>query len=211
MALQHQLTGALPGGEQQAEAQIFNYGPGSGPWQNAVMALRAGLVLALPFQFLSLLQFQEDRGDPYVHFQWAATILFSLSFWAILSFLFGYFFHVLRGRDGLQKGLVFFLTIVAPTIPQRLLGQQPVFKGAHLVQMFEIFAFLLILGLFVFDLRSLQRFGFRWKDLVSAHGLTTITGYATSVVITTLASLAGPTLKSAVSILLGKIGLGSGS
>jgi len=88
-ALQHQLTGALPGGEQQAEAQIFNYGPGSGPWQNAVMALRAGPVLALPFQFLSLLQFQEDRGGSLRSFPVGRH-------YPVFAFILGYSFLLVR-------------------------------------------------------------------------------------------------------------------
>jgi len=205
--MRKELDDSVGDGADSISNLIFGCGPGASPWENAATAMRYGLIISAPFQVLSLMRFQEDAGQPYVHLQWIALLMFNLSFWAILSFLFGYFFHVLRGRDGLQKGLVLFTAVVVPTIPQRLLGQQPLFQGAHLVQIFEILAFLLVLGLFVFDLRSLMRHGYQWRDLITAHGLTALTGYATSVVVTTIVSLAGPALKAGISGLLNKVGI----
>jgi hypothetical protein len=200
-------AGKLEDSEDRVRERIFGQGPESGPWSNGIAAVKAGILFSTPFQIISLLQVPRSFNDPYFHLQWIASALFSFSFWTILAFLFGYFFHRLRGRDGLEKGLVFSLAVILPTIPQRLLGGEPIFQSAHLAQIFEILAFTLALGLITFDLRTVNFLKARWNDLVTIHGFKKIAGYGSSVVITTIAGLAGPTLKAFLVELLSKTGL----
>lgn len=108
---------ALPGGLAAARQAIFGTGNGTGPWANARVSLAYGTALAIPFVTLALF---ENRDTPIGNFpflQIANTALFATSTWLTLAFLFGYFFHLIRGRDGLTKAFTVSLALVAATVP----------------------------------------------------------------------------------------------
>jgi hypothetical protein len=183
---------ALSQNEAEAKEKIFGHGPELGPWANAKTALRYGLALSLPFQastFLNVINRQHFENFPLL--QVANSLVFSLTNWLLIAFVFGYFFHKIRGRDGFAKAFVFAGALLVSTIPLRILDARPLLDQAFVVQIVQILAYVLLLALIAFDLRTLQTLGFTWRDLLTVHGFTTITAYGSSIALATLASLSG--------------------
>lgn len=199
---------ALPAGERAAKRQIFGQGPEPGPWANAKVAVKYGIVLSIPFQISTLGNiFQNQQFENYPLLQFLGSLLFAASSWILMAFVFGYFFHMIRGRDGFAKAVVFAIALLVPTIPQRLIFSQPLLQQGHLIQIVQIFAYVLLLALIAFDLRTLRKLGYSWRELLTVHGFTTITAYSSSILLATLASLSGkdliPLAKNLISWLIG--------
>lgn len=186
---------ALPLGEAATKQQIFGHGPEQGPWANAKNALRYGLLLSIPFQastLINIISRQEFENFPLL--QVVNALVFSMTNWFLIAFVFGYFFHKIRGRDGFAKAFVFALSLLVSTIPLRIIDARPLLEQGFVVQIVQILAYVLMLALIAFDLRSLQKLGYTWRDLLTVHGFTTITAYGSSIVLATVASLSGKDL-----------------
>jgi hypothetical protein len=199
---------ALPGSLAAARQAVFGSGGGAGPWANARVSLAYGTALAIPFVTLGLLESRDAPIGNFPFLQLAGTALFATSTWLTLAFLFGYFFHLIRGRDGLTKALTLSLALVAATVPFRVLRSQPLFGTDHLVEMVRLALFVLLLALLAFDLRSLRALGFRNRDFLAVHGLSTAAGYLGSILVTAAATYLGSDLLPRLAALIP--GLGSG-
>jgi hypothetical protein len=164
--------------------EIFAYGPEDGPWKNALVAVRYALVISLPFQaitLMNLLKPREATGFPFIDV--LKALLFSTSTWLLTAFLFGYFFHLIRGRSGFQKALVYSAALVLPTIPMRLIAAQPLGGAGHLLEIGELAGFTLILALVAFDYKNLQKYGKSWRDLLTIYGWTGVAAYGSTILL----------------------------
>ncbi len=203
-----QLKEGLKKDQPTTQQIIFGLGPEGNPWQNAMKSVFYGLLLSIPFQLNTILKiFDSTHWGDYPLLEIIEALCFSSSTYILIAFVFGYFFHVIRGRDGLEKALYFSVALVIPTIPQRLIQAQPLLGPDHIVQMVQILAFVLILSLLVFELRTLQKLNYSWRDLLSIHGWTKTTAYGSSIVLTSVASVTGkdilPLLRTIVNWITG--------
>jgi hypothetical protein len=192
-----QRENALPVKPTAIKQLIFANGPENGPWANARVAVLYGLLFSLPFQIrtvVSSLELEIETFSNFPIFGVLRSVLFSGSFWILTAFVFGYFFHLIRGRDGFEKAIVFSVGLLIALIPLRIIEYQPLFVSSHLIQMVQVIAYLLILALVAFDLRVLQKLGYGWRELLSAHGLTTIMAYGSSIALASAASILGKDL-----------------
>jgi len=178
--------------EAESRGAVFGNGPEGGPWANALMAVRYGLIISIPFQASTLSKIFAGKtfGD-FPILSVFKDVLFTATFWVLAAFLFGYFFHLIRGRDGFRKALVYSVGIIVPTIPLRLIQAEPLLGQGHVIQMVQIFAYMLVLALVAFDLRTLVNLGYTWRDLISVHGFTTISGYASTIILSVVSSISG--------------------
>jgi hypothetical protein len=182
--------------------EIFTYGPESGPWENAKVAVRYGLIISLPFQAITLMSVLQPRGAsgfPFIDV--LKALLFSTSSWLLTAFVFGYFFHRIRGLSGLVKALVYSATLVVPTVPMRLIAAEPLGGPGHLLQIGEITGFVLILALVAFDYRNLQTLGRPWRDMLTIYGWNGVTAYASSIVLALGSSFATKVLPHILDLL----------
>ncbi len=181
--------------EGKAKQKIFGHGPTLSPTENAKVALWYGLALSIPFQagkWLSIIENPEIANYPLLNL--FTKLLFSLSTWVVIAFIFGYFFHKIRGHDGFVKAIVFAGGYLVATIPLRLFNMEPILEQGFVVQAVQVLAYVLMLALIAFDLRTLQELGYGWRELLEVHGFTKITAYSSSIVLATIASLSGKDL-----------------
>lgn len=200
-ALQRLGAEGVPG----ARSAAFGRGPGQGPWENAMVALRHGAVLAIPFQLLTLWQIlaaTEIGNFPFLQL-FAIVVRDVVLWWLVLAFLFGYFIHAIRGREGFTKAFTVAAAIALASIPYRLLASMPMFERDHLGEMLQILLFLLLVALSAFDLKTLAALGFRRRDFLAVHGLTTAFGYLGSIALTGLATYVGKDLGTLLERALG--------
>jgi hypothetical protein len=184
-----------PHGPNGSKRVLFANGPEAGPWANARVAVIYGLFISIPFQISTLTSiFAGSRFGIYPILRVLSDVLFSVSYWILAAFLFGYFFHLIKGRDGFQKALVYSAALIIPTIPVRVVQAQPLLGKSHVIEVVQVLAFTLVLALVAFDLRRLKNLGYTWRELLRVHGLTTISAYISSIALTTAASVGGKDL-----------------
>lgn len=182
-----------------AEKVIFNYGPEVTPWRNARMAVLYGFFLSILFQKTTLEQLLRGESlGPFPLLELTRVLLGSCCTWLLLAFVFGHFFAFIRGHNGLTKALYYSGALIVPTIPLAVLGQSrtiafgiPLLGSDDVVQMVQVMAFVLLLALLAFDLRTLEKSRYTWRDLLTVHGLTTAATYVVSIAATTVASFSG--------------------
>jgi hypothetical protein len=180
--LEAEAQNLMPGGPTVVRRKVFAFGPDPGPWANGRMAALYGLILSLPFEIAALIRL--GRGyNSFPLLDGVRELLFPLSTWVLSAFVFGYFYHQIRGRDGFEKALVFSAALIIPTIPIRMIGGAQVLSAGHLWEIFEIIAFMLLLALLAFDLRLLSRLKYTWRELVGAYGLNSIVAYTGSLAV----------------------------
>jgi hypothetical protein len=186
----------LPDDRGVAKRAVFARGSENGPWENAMIAVKYGLFLSILFQIQTFKGLMDrSAGREFQFLDVANNFLYSMSTWLLIAFVFGYFFHRIRGNDGLTKSLVFAAALFVPTIPQRFIFDAGVFTRGHFIQTVQIVSYVLALALIAFDWRTIRRLGYGWQDLLVVHGMRSVVTYASTIVLTTAASLGGQSVR----------------
>lgn len=198
-----QAAAALDGHVATTKERIFGQGPGAGPWANAKIAIGVGAILSIPFQLVTLSDaFQRAPVGPYPLLRLVEALLFSASTWVVIACLFGYFFHIIPGRAGVEKAWIFGGILLLVTFPAAVIQPDAALAQQQVAQLLPfsavvpwlayvlVLTFVLVLAL-IFDVRTIQACGYSWHDLIAVHGLTTISAYGSSIVIASAASIKG--------------------
>lgn|GEM_PF-934609 len=190
----------------EAKRRILELGPRSTPFRNGLLGGSLGLVVAFIIQLFSSVVpggGEEEAGGSALAnvFQLIFTdpsyslvaltmqaprllavlagLINAVSLWVIAGFLFGYVFHRVRGDDGFVKALTFSVGIaVAFLLSQTLVGATVTTPVDAVTRFVPVFAFLMILGTFVFDGMSLARQNVAVSSLPEIYGVRTSVGYA---------------------------------
>ena len=104
--------------------------------------------------------------------------------WTGYGLLFGYFFPLLRGKNGLGKSLAFFAAAASPSVLSTLTSPHPANQQWHSAALLalQLLIFALSMGLLA-DLAVLRKNGFAPSRLVDLHSLWTVSAWASSVVV----------------------------
>jgi hypothetical protein len=173
-----------------AEPRALSNGPENGPSANARIAIIYGFVISVPFQISTLLGFMQQR--PYTAFpllEITYALVFSMTTWVLMAGVFGYFYHLIRGRNGFEKALCFSLAVVLPSLPLRLIAGESVFERAQLLDIVQVITFVLVLALVAFDLRTLTKRRHDWRDLLTLYGFASA-AYGSTIAIAIASTLA---------------------
>ena len=189
--------------ERDAQQAIFAYGPGDGRWSNAHSAVLYSIPIIVLFQ-LGLINeiFSNEYERSYPLFDIVSPLLGSTVSWLISAFLFGYLFHLIKGRNGVEKALAYAVVLLLPALVIVLLNEQPLLGESAGKRLLRIALFAFYLGLVAFDLKTLQRYNRGLKDLVSVYGLGPMIAFASSLIALGSVSI-GPVITAIVSWLLG--------
>ena len=115
----------------------------------------------------------------------SGSALMIVSRWTLYGFFFGYFYAYIRGRNGFQKALSFWFTLVLPSVLASLLSSS-LNKASVAALVFwtaQVFLHCLLLGLFAGELQALWKADLSWRDLLAFHNLTSLSAWGSSVVI----------------------------
>jgi hypothetical protein len=174
--------------------RVFSRGAETDPWSNAMVAVRYGAIIGAPLIIVTLardVQAIESSQFPIVDL--SSSLVHAVSRWILMAALFGYFYHLIRGRNGFEKGLFFSLAVVLPSIAFRLIAGELPTGSTELLEIIEVFAFVLVLALTAFDLRVLEKYRHGWRDLFTVYGLASA-AYGSTIIV----PIAGLTGKLAV-------------
>ncbi|HEX8170485.1 MAG TPA: hypothetical protein VF824_08095 [Thermoanaerobaculia bacterium] len=168
---------------QRTQSGVFVAGPALPPWERGVRAAAYATLLAVPWFLL----FVAAQRVPGVAVQWLSVVgvfITAAVQWPLSGFFFGYFYPSLRGANGLQKGLVWFATLIVPSLVAAFLfraeGDGP--NRVYMLWFPQQFIQCLTLGL-LGDYETLKEAGLRWRHLRDVHNLGVLTACASSVVV----------------------------
>jgi hypothetical protein len=177
----------------------LEFGPCPTAWQNAVHGFRFALLLAAPWIVLGLLQIMRDPNpdDYYPMWSLALSLIVLPLKWGLYGAFLGYFYPLLRGRSGLEKGFFLFIAVVVPTLPLAAIGADTVDGWRPmLIWSLQVFLHCMLLGLFAFDFATLRRSGYRdWRLLFAVHDMPAL-GISVSSMIVALGAIITTALTS---------------
>lgn len=174
-------------GKKRTVDYVFGFGPTRSKWENGIIAAKYAFVFSIPWM---LIYFRDLITGPvpqtnYLLFSLLGTVPFTALKWTLYGFFFGYFYNLIRGRNGLEKGFFYFVTLVVPSLAMNLL-LYPLDISAWLSFGFwalQVFLHSLLLGLFAGDYETLRRDRFRWYNLIEVYNLTSLSAWVTSILI----------------------------
>lgn len=190
--------------ELDCRRQAFAYGPGDTPLANAWYAVRCGIPLIVLYLAATLDNVVRGRTYMYPFFELALPILTAASYWMVIAFVFGYFYHRLRGHDGPTKGWAYMIALLIPALVTLVLNNERVLgltAGDRAVRL-ALFVFSLAIA---FDARIVRQSGFGWRELGLVYGGPSTLAYASSL--TALGGLSlGPAVGKFACWMMGSFG-----
>lgn len=169
--------------------RVLSKGPENGPLANARIAVLYGLLISAPFQAITLYGFVQRTYTNFPLAEFTYALVYSITAWVLMAAVFGYFYHRIRGRNGFEKALCFSLAVVLPTLPLHLIAGESVVNPAQLLDVVQVVAFVLVLALVAFDLRTLSKQRRDWRDLLTLYGFASA-AYGSTIVLAIASSLA---------------------
>jgi hypothetical protein len=189
-------------------------GPEKGWWDNGVLAVRLGGLLAVVPIGYFMVVFLTSRGgaewslnSPFAITGFAAALLYEIAFWLVAALVFGCVFPYLYGPNGAVKGAVLAAVYVGANAAAALIG----IPGNALwqVRSFQLLLFLMLLGTWL-NLKTVELHGLGWRDLMDLYDLpkaTTIIGQGlplvTAIAAVVLQLLLGQTQQATENLVTG--------
>jgi hypothetical protein len=174
---------------------IFSTGAGGGPWGDALIALKYGIPLSIPFQLIAVIRILKSSAGDFPVIYLMVQVMQTMVLWVLITFLFGYFYHAIRGRNGFQKALSFFLTFSFPTVLLQFAVETQALDRNQLIELVQLASFVLVLALLAFDMKVLSKEGYSWRHLPIAYGVTASTAYIGTLALSLVSTVAEPVLK----------------
>lgn len=170
-----------------AKDHVLALGTGSSAWENGCRTAYYSLAFSIPWSVLYLRDVVRAQvtSDTYLILDLLTNVVYFLLAWISYGFIFGYFYPQIRGKNGIQKALAMFLTVVVPDLIWTALVQ-PVDKANWISFGFwtlQIFVQMMLLGMIAGDLSIMRAHGFKWRQLLDFYRLTSLSAWTSSVIL----------------------------
>lgn len=169
----------------ETSRQALAHGPVEPPWKRGAYAAGLAAMLAIPWciGYAAVYSGDDAPSSPQWWLDVIAIFILGLTQWPLFAFFFGYFYPDIRGRNGLGKALVFFVTVAVPPVLAHVLFRAQLPPMIFALWIFQNFIQAMFLGLFAGDYRTLRACGLGWRHLRDVHNLGVLTAYGTSVIV----------------------------
>jgi len=154
-------------------------------WQFARRGARVATVLSAPWMVLSVLELVRSAtfSGSSTPVEVASQVVFALGRWPLYGWFFGYFYDSIRGRSGLTKGAMLFVTLAVPYVVltrsvTSLGGDQ---WGSVVLTVVELFLTCIVLGLVAGDLGILRAAQLGPRSLLDVHELRSLVVWGSGV------------------------------
>jgi hypothetical protein len=191
--------------DKTAKEAVFAFGPNPTAWANGVQGARYGLLFALPWILLAMGRVlnQPRSAELYPFWIFTQAVLSTVVSWALIGFLFGYFYPFIRGNNGLIKSAWIFVAVVTPLAAvagTRISSADE--KRALILWMAQVLIQVVLVG-FSFDSATLRQSGFKgWRMVFEVHDLPIVSLSLTSLLVAVGAAVM-TSLQSGASNLVG--------
>lgn len=170
-----------------AKEIVLGLGPTDSAWENGKRASFYSLILSLPWilYYLRNVVLAPPPNESYLILDLLNSFTLYVLTWISYGFIFGYFYPCIIGKHGIQKGMAVFFTIVVPQLVLTSLAN-PVDRASWQSFGFwtlQIFVHCMLLGLVAGDYEILRRAGFKFSDLLEIHKFSSLSAWASTVVV----------------------------
>lgn len=201
--------GSVDMSTRKAKAIVLGQGPMDSRWKNGKRGAIAGLCIAvismIPIGsaitsfgkdtqdfFVIILRslfpgkmvgmdFSTIAGYPFLDFiGFFSTVVL---FWGLSGFLFGYFYQVIRGKDGFEKAACFAVGLSIPKLLLILLGGYEQNLTQFVEMLISILFYLNLIAIFVFDYSTVRRLSYDWNALKVIYGFNATLGYTSLLIV----------------------------
>ena len=188
-----------------AKEIVLGFGPTDSAWENGRRTALYSLLFALPWILLYLrnLVLAPAPPDSYLLLELFNSLASFIVTWGSYGFIFGYFYPSITGRNGMQKGLALWVTIILPNLAWTALVDT-IDRGSWMSFGFwalQIFVQSMLIGLVAGDYEILRKAGYRFADLLEIHRLSSLSAWASSLFVAISAAIATLLTSGAVEVL----------
>lgn len=177
-----------------AKEIVLGFGPTDSAWENGKRTSLYSLIFALPWIlfYLRNLAVAPAPVDSYIILALFNLLASLVATWISYGFIFGYFYPSIIGRNGMQKGLALWLTIIIPNLVWTALADT---LNRQSWQAFgfwalQIFVHSMLMGLVAGDYEILRKAGYRFSDLLEVHRMSSLSAWASSMLVAISAAIA---------------------
>jgi hypothetical protein len=198
-------TGRRPNHAEMSEP--FGLAREEDSWKDSLRGTLAGLVIGMPWTVLFAVRYDHSGAgnNTYDALYFLSDELTVLGGWALLGYLFGYGFPLIRGTNGISKGFTLMPTLLVPPIPLLFLWGTHGDVVSYGLYSLESLTFFLILGVVIGNVGLLYRAGLDiWdaSDLYRIRGLVTWGTTSVAAIATACATAIGTAASGAVTAQL---------
>jgi hypothetical protein len=181
------LPDTLDGGDIRVNPRdlALALGPGANWWDNGVLALKRGALLAIPFIGYTVYAASKAAGSTWFtaeygfrYWQLVVVIASAVRFWLVSAFVMGCLYPYLRGSNGVAKGVVLASVYIIAGAVDGMIGMLLHVPDSGLEALFPVQSWLLLLFLTsvgaLMDSETLRRYNVYWRGLYDFYQLGNI-------------------------------------
>lgn len=179
---------------EPVQEAVFSHGLGKSPWENAMISIRTGAWLAIPWIFLFIRTFlaEKELDGVFPLLSVADSFIQGIACWFVMSFVFGYYFEAIKGATGVEKGLRLSLVVISSVLLPAVIFSGGIAEVARLMTWcLQVFIFNFLLGFIAFDLRLLRKHGMGWREIETIYNLTFLSTSASALIAALIGILSG--------------------
>ena len=188
-----------------AKDYVLALGTGNSAWDNGCRTVYYGLLFSIPWSVLYLRDLVRGpvNSDSYLALDLLVNVVYFFLSWMSYGFIFGYFYPHIRGKNGIQKALVMFVTIVVPELVWTALAKpmDPANWVSFGFWTLQIFVHTMLLGMVAGDHSIMRSHGFKWGHLFDFYRMSSLSAWASSVILAVAAAVSTLITSEATQIL----------
>ncbi len=176
------------------------------PWRLARLGALAGLLAGAPWVLLSFDDvLQTQRPFPYPAFSAALDVVQSAGRWTAYGFLFGACYPLVRGRTGVTKGLVLFVTTALPVVVATVVTGHPDLDAWReaAIACSQLFLHFMLLGALAVAYALHVTREQRWTRIFDLHDVRALVAWTTSVAVAFGTALSTAIASGATAFVIG--------
>lgn len=198
---------------RQAQELGMALGPRDTPWASGWLLAKYALLVSLPWTLLYYLPHGLGPSldhQRYVPVAALGLLAINLVQWPVLGFVLGYFYPVIRGSNGLWKGLSLALVYIVPFLLVDLaydaVGER-VYWGPVVLWLLQVFVSSVAVG-FLAELRTLTDQEFSWRELPVLHNFGGLAAWGSSIVVALSVAIVTATTSTLGQVVTSQFGSG---
>jgi len=166
---------------------VLAFGPTDSPWQNGKSGAFYSFLFSIPWLlvYLHSIITSPTPSDSYFILHLLNSLLLYIANWTAYGFFLGYFYPYIRGNNGIRKGLSLYIVLLLPPLALNFLGYPTDVANwrSFAFWQLQLLIHLMLLGLIAGDFETLRRANFRFRHLLQFYRLTSLSAWASTLIV----------------------------
>lgn len=166
---------------------VLAFGPTDSPWQNGESGAFYSSLFSIPWLlvYLQSIIISPTPTDSYFVLHLLNSLLLFIATWTAYGFFFGYFYPYIRGNNGIRKGLSLYVVLLIPHLAWNALAYPTDVANWRSFSFWQLQLLIhfMLLGLIAGDFETLRRAKFRFRHLLQFYRLTSLSAWASTIVV----------------------------